>query len=809
MGQIYTVAVGDLLINLGNDTGVSSPNYNGNGLLTIYSDLAGGNTISGSRVFANQEGEYEYWWDPNVERQVWEVVFNSSNTPVDVRPDVWQALVVGPNASVTDNALVRWSGTDPYKIKNSGATLTDAGALSGLSSVSVSGSVSAGSVSATGTVSGNSLSSTTSVTAASATITDTLTKTLNKIRHVDRYATAGSGTTASPWTGWESAFSSIPTTEDTHIVFTPGVYQQNSAISLPVDLNANARLTISGYGATLKLTASAPRAFDIGRTANDQTFRNVVIEGLTVDAGNVGGRHHVLIGGYINGSDTLTRLNIENVVLRDLFITNVLTDSNTSVNHRLVVNLTCLHTSATPNGEALNTIKHVRCHNVVIEGGNAGINILGGSSAGVSSNILLEDIVVDGCFWRGQSVPTTGFASSGVHIGNWGFCRHIKVTNCSFENGGDVGVEVNSAEDCSISHISARNVAGVAVLFRCSNTTSGLRYRAVIEDVAMQWDSATGSLFPRAVSVFTDSGSTCDSVVVRGVRATLKNVGNSQFPPGFVYLTDQGDVRRISLEDLYGEVAGVSYSSATGTSSTWVKVQESSTTTPLWLSIRDAYFRISGQVNTGGARYAFFGVYIPNCGSTSTPVLLNVNNVTVDAGSFTALSGQNETLQGIMLIENSKVRGSITGLRVRGAPVNDATPRGLYFSGTFDIIDALYVKECDWIDLPAHDVQSNIIPYSSSTLAGKLHCINMIWGQYPRPRMSISVGTSPFTYRNLDYQPQNVTVQGGTVSLIEYSVDNSTFTNTGVTQGLFTLAPGDALRVTYSAAPSMFKDFLK
>jgi hypothetical protein len=519
----------------------------------------------------------------------------------------------------------------------------------------------------------------------------------------------------------------------------------------------------------------------------------------------------VLIGGYINGSNTLTRLNIENVVLRDLFITNVLTDSNTSVNHRLVIDLVCLHTSATPNGEALNTIKHVRCHNVVIEGGNAGIGILGGSSAAVSANILLEDIVVDGCFWRAQSVPTTGYASSGVHIGNWGFCRHVKVTNCSFENGGDVGVEVNSAEDCSISHISARNVAGAAVLFRCSNTTSGLKYRAVIEDVAMQWDGAVGSLLPRAVSIGSDGAATVvDSAVVRGVRATLKAVGNAQLPAGFVVLADGQNVRRLSLEDLYGEAAGVSYTnSASQAFNPFVKVKQSATSNPMWLSVRDAYFTVAGSVSGTGQRYVLYGILIDTTGDATNPVQLDIRNVTFDTGGFTALAGQNETLQGIVHVASSKVRGSITGLRARGVPANDTTPRALFFSGTYDIIDALYVKECDWIDLPPHDVQSNIFPYSASTLAGKLHCINMIWGQYPRPRMSIAVGASPFTYRNLDYQPQNVTVQGGTVSLIEYSVDNTTFTNTGVTQGLFTLAPGDALRVTYSAAPSMFKDFLK
>ncbi len=67
--------------------------------------------------------------------------------------------------------------------------------------------------------------------------------------------------------------------------------------------------------------------------------------------------------------------------------------------------------------------------------------------------------------------------------------------------------------------------------------------------------------------------------------------------------------------------------------------------------------------------------------------------------------------------------------------------------------------------------------------------------------VSITVGTSPYSYRNLDGCWEIVYVTGGSVSSITL---NSVAT--GVTSGQFRLGPGDVLTVTYSpTAPTMTK----
>lgn len=68
---------------------------------------------------------------------------------------------------------------------------------------------------------------------------------------------------------------------------------------------------------------------------------------------------------------------------------------------------------------------------------------------------------------------------------------------------------------------------------------------------------------------------------------------------------------------------------------------------------------------------------------------------------------------------------------------------------------------------------------------------------------TLVVGGSPFTYTNNDNRLENVVVQGGTVSQIGF-IRGGVTTNTGLTSGVFTLAPLDALIVTDTGTPNMY-----
>lgn len=73
-------------------------------------------------------------------------------------------------------------------------------------------------------------------------------------------------------------------------------------------------------------------------------------------------------------------------------------------------------------------------------------------------------------------------------------------------------------------------------------------------------------------------------------------------------------------------------------------------------------------------------------------------------------------------------------------------------------------------------------------------------GYNPVGISSITVGGSPFTY-TAGASPETVYVSGGTVSNI--TKDGNDF---GITSGAFELEPYESIVVTYSAAPTMYKD---
>jgi len=70
---------------------------------------------------------------------------------------------------------------------------------------------------------------------------------------------------------------------------------------------------------------------------------------------------------------------------------------------------------------------------------------------------------------------------------------------------------------------------------------------------------------------------------------------------------------------------------------------------------------------------------------------------------------------------------------------------------------------------------------------------------------AITPGASAYVYQNTSSVEQVVVVGGGTVSAIDYSVDNSNYYSAGATAGSFPVPVGMYLRVTYSVVPTMHR----
>ena len=68
---------------------------------------------------------------------------------------------------------------------------------------------------------------------------------------------------------------------------------------------------------------------------------------------------------------------------------------------------------------------------------------------------------------------------------------------------------------------------------------------------------------------------------------------------------------------------------------------------------------------------------------------------------------------------------------------------------------------------------------------------------------TVTPGASPYSYINTSSYAASLIVQGGTVTLIEFSRNGTTFFDTGVLAGMFALSPYDRLRITYAIAPTV------
>ena len=77
-----------------------------------------------------------------------------------------------------------------------------------------------------------------------------------------------------------------------------------------------------------------------------------------------------------------------------------------------------------------------------------------------------------------------------------------------------------------------------------------------------------------------------------------------------------------------------------------------------------------------------------------------------------------------------------------------------------------------------------------------------VWkGEHPASTMTVTPTASPFSFQ-ANWRGFMI-IQGGTVSLIQFSRDGVTNINTGITSGCVPLSFGDLVIVTYSSAPTM------
>ena len=365
-GATFNVATGDRLVNLGPDSGTSTPNFD-NSTVLIYSTPDTSVLIEDSTITLNSDGGYEYWHDG---ASTWELFLGADGAPVGLEVD---------------------TGLDDVEV----ALRQD------------------------------------------------------PTRYVDTYATGGAGTTASPWTGWETAFASIPST-GAEIVFRVGEYSKTADIDLPVNLTGWLHINAQG-GATVTLTSGSPRLFDIADHSDYDTLRFIDIAGFAINAASLTGSNHVLIGTDQAGVvTTRQRLNYANIRIRDIRMYNV-----SDTGPRTGIKLNTQHPAG---GETATTCTDILIENIRQEGGANCVVLTGGTdNTDVNMRHTFQRITIRNLYHASATVPTAFVATANIQLGQDAHVKDSIVEGCWLQNSGDVGIEVDNPDNVCVRNCTSQD----------------------------------------------------------------------------------------------------------------------------------------------------------------------------------------------------------------------------------------------------------------------------------------------------------------------------------------------------------------
>ena len=152
VGNAVSVSAGDILINLAADGELvaGTPNYDGNGL-AVYTTMSYTTQANNNTVQCDANGKYRYF---HKGLAIWELVRTSSGVPFTAYLDAGISAVTGPD-STTDNAIVRWDGTTGESVKDSVVTVSNSGAVTGVTTLNASDLITSAGVTSSGLITGS------------------------------------------------------------------------------------------------------------------------------------------------------------------------------------------------------------------------------------------------------------------------------------------------------------------------------------------------------------------------------------------------------------------------------------------------------------------------------------------------------------------------------------------------------------------------------------------------------------------------------------------------------------------------------
>lgn len=552
-----------------------------------------------------------------------------------------------------------------------------------------------------------------------------------------------------------------------------------STPALPAALTG--KLVIDGGGATVQLSATAPRFLDLDKQADYDTFQHLDVGNFVIDANHVSGKHHVVLGTYINGVEQ-TKISVKDIYLHDIRTYNVpsftQTGISTATEHRLNIHF---EPTASVGDATLLTISDIIVERVRFEGGNEGVGILGGGGLtnGSPLNIVMDRIVVRHWWHSTLGIPTSGFAASNVQVGGKAKIGSFYVGHGYGYGSGDVGVEVNSAANGLVEHVVIEDAWNAPFYHRIYNNPLYAQQAQVTwRKCQARALNVTGTTNARGWSFVVDP-----TMLISVGEVTLEDCSyyraTAEIGARGEAITFPGQAGagfdKLTVRNFRAVVDAININAGSATMS---MISIESVGRDAIVDIKGFRCRVAGTVT--GATLVCYGIRIANGQKVTFDISDYYPDFSLTGGASNTLFGVGIGISGGTLTTN----GTIRGMR----PVNlttDLAATGISIRGTdyVTISSAIRIIDCDL----SACVTAKEITFFTDTgdNRAKVFAEKIAWKVNPKP--SAAMGTTNFAAaaftsgvgnQYLGLTPAEIHFANGTgaaITKIEVSKDGTTY----------------------------------
>lgn len=569
---------------------------------------------------------------------------------------------------------------------------------------------------------------------------------------------------------------------------------------MAVPHNLAGRLEFHGEGCTFLFTANVRHMFDCVAGTKHDFIRNFVAQDFTINAGEfhkAGLREHIVFGNQIEG--TIQKyLQFENITLRRWTVLNGYTHGADGATETAMTGV-YIHLKQEGNlGEEAtqNVARNIVLEDWRMDGGLIGIDVGGESSKRVGSgeeehsdlaNVMIDEVRIEDWYHSVGSEFSVSLSSSSIQVGHYCIGGTFTVRNGVSEYAGDVGLEIDFVEKCVVENVTvkdARNCCFLSPGMGKPLRGAGLQYfvgcRAIRE---RETGDCVGYLQAEGAGN-SGNGAPCvhyGNCSFLSSRPQIDNADQAWFMKGGSEL--------LSLSSCRVEILDLEQSSEAEVEAPIVVL---GTTVDTTFKVRGLDLLVRGEDKHAQLK----PIFLQLSGSPGVQRVLDVRGVTI----------RDELKGGAKNPRYTKVAVGPSEVTFRGslelavlADGNSEESTAVYFFHGARVNGRLNLT----VDAKGMDNSSSKTfvfhsEFPEAQRAG-VRFVNSNFKETPA-KATITVGSSPFTYWNVDGYSEQVTVRAGTVSKIELNG-----AVVGTTAGIFPVAPGDKLTVEYSGKPTMEK----